>query len=221
MTFSKRIQKLSNSDQYFTTDSTTKHEIDFSSHKGTLKLSLEINSGKISNFSYLGEVSKLQKAIFEAFGRLNKDTFFWSIKGIDQREMRNYLQDFNDQKAFSQEFEDEFNETLSVFPLFLSKIFVGNVLAGRKNYQYTAVKGSEMGQMLGQMKSLFDDIISPLIGPECPLVGVFQWDAPYLTLISKAEHRLPEILLDSIHEIYSSEFQIYPLKVVAVERKSI
>jgi hypothetical protein len=222
MSLSKRIQNLAQSDDFLLADSNTDLEIDFSSSKRKLILAINIISGQIDDFSYQGTPSTLEKAIYEAFGRLNQKSYFWALKGPDKREMKNYLQDTNDNSAFSKEFENEFNEILSHFPVLISKIFIKKALKLGEKLKDLEREQNEFGQLIIQMRRYYFEAIAPLLGAKCALGKIYHWDAPYLTFLSRpGQSPIPYDLLRTIEEIYRIKFQISGLKVVAVEEKYI
>mgnify|MGYP006426216045 FL=1 len=218
MQLSRRIQDLAKSEEFLLNAPHPYPIIDFSSKKRSLKLSLEIKEGKICHFSYHGDPSTLEKAILEAFGKLNVNNLFWELKGLEVREMKNFLKDFNDVEAFSKEYKEELDEILSIFPIFIGKIFTLKVLLEASQRKINQSIDVDFGDKLEQLQQFYKHCISPVLGSESSLEDIYQWDEPYLSFLIK-EEVLPPLLRDLLFEVYSSEFQLDPLKVVAVKRK--
>ncbi len=220
MKLSKRILELAKKGESQLGLRPSSSFVDFSTHEEKLRLWMLTEGGLVIQFGYYGNPSLLKKAIFEAIGVLSKKKAFWFMADLSANEVKSFLKDRNDLPAFSSDFNEEFNETLSLLPLFVKKVALEKALLISKELGFGELKKLSFPDFIERIVSHFEKVVIPLLGEQGPLKEIYQWDPPYLTFGLKG-NSCPKILFEILKEVYFSTFYLEHLNLVAVEEKSI
>lgn len=183
---------------------------------------LKISDGKVESIHWKVKNSPLERAVAESYSHLVENKPFWSFWSISNRELENFLKDSNDEAPFPESFVSEFNHLILEFHLIFKKGLLDLILAKQAELSLEKIRKDDLLTLLEGLKQHYDRILCPILGTKSPILGLFQWDNPLLffTVTQEKDPVLPQ-LFSLLEEVYLLTFQLSPLKLVAVEGKTI
>ena len=222
MPLSNRITELSKRNQFVSLVEPLEETIDMVHSGKSLQIRFGINNGIVEHFKVFGVLSTMNKAVVEAIGSLYLNKAFWKLGQIDERELRNFLQDQNDKAPFPKELDTEFSELLALFPVAVKKTILNLVCPTVVENNEDKSRAHGLIETLEGLKDHFNKVLLPHLGKTTGFKSLYHWDPPVLTILKNSqdlgENRFLNELLE---EVYLVSLGITHLKLVAVEEKSI